>query len=59
MTSDAERAAETAVWRAKTYYFCCATCQKAFEYEPDRFVEPDAAARPEPSRAARADEVSR
>jgi P-type Cu+ transporter len=45
MAVDPARAAATASHAGKTYYFCCASCAKKFQADPERFL---AAKAPEP-----------
>lgn len=38
MEVDEKKAAKT-TYKGKTYYFCCATCQWAFESDPEKFIK--------------------
>lgn len=39
MNVDENKAAGTAVYNGKTYYFCCAGCKAKFEKEPEKYVK--------------------
>lgn len=39
MNVDETKAAGTAVYKGKTYYFCSASCKAKFEKEPDKHVK--------------------
>jgi YHS domain-containing protein len=39
MNVDESKAAGTAVYKGKTYYFCSAGCKAKFEKEPAKYVE--------------------
>ena len=39
MTVDEKKAAATAVYGGKTYYFCSAGCKAAFEKAPAKYVK--------------------
>jgi Cu+-exporting ATPase len=39
MNVDETKAAGTAVYKGKTYYFCSAACKAKFEKEPDKHVK--------------------
>ena len=34
-------ARHTAEYQGQTYYFCAPGCKKAFEAEPDRYLDPE------------------
>lgn len=38
MSVDPERAPAKAEHAGKTYYFCCAACQKAFLAQPEKYL---------------------
>ena len=38
MNVDENKAAESAVHKGKTYYFCSARCKTSFEKEPNKYV---------------------
>ncbi len=38
MTVEENKAAGTAVYNGKTYYFCCAGCKVKFEKEPGKYA---------------------
>ncbi|HEY8489679.1 MAG TPA: YHS domain-containing protein [Dehalococcoidia bacterium] len=38
MEVDPAKAAATAEYKGKTYYFCAPGCKRAFEAEPERYV---------------------
>ena len=38
-----DRAAATAVYQEKTYYFCAATCRESFDREPERYLRRETA----------------
>ncbi|HWP85914.1 MAG TPA: YHS domain-containing protein [Terriglobia bacterium] len=40
MTVEESKAAATAVYRGKTYYFCAAGCKAAFEQNPEKYLAP-------------------
>ena len=40
MDVDPATASQRAEYEGKTYYFCAPGCQKAFEADPRRFVDP-------------------
>ena len=40
MLVDPKSAAGKSEYQGKTYYFCSAGCKKAFDQEPQRYVEP-------------------
>ncbi len=39
MDVDEQTAAATAEYQGKTYYFCAVGCKKAFEKEPEKYVQ--------------------
>ncbi len=39
MDVDEKTAAATAVYQGTTYYFCAPGCKKAFEKEPEKYVQ--------------------
>ena len=39
MDVDEQQAAATAEYQGKTYYFCSPGCKKAFEKEPQKYVQ--------------------
>jgi YHS domain-containing protein len=39
MDVDEKTAAATAEYQGKTYYFCAPGCKKAFEKEPEKYVQ--------------------
>ena len=39
MDVDEQSAAATAEYQGKTYYFCAPGCKKAFEKEPEKYVQ--------------------
>ena len=39
MDIDEQQAAATAEYQGKTYYFCSPGCKKAFEKEPQKYVQ--------------------
>jgi YHS domain-containing protein len=39
MNVDETKAAATAVYKGKTYYFCCAGCKAKFEKEPEKYAK--------------------
>lgn len=39
MTVEGDKAAATAEYKRKTYYFCAEGCKETFEKEPDKYVE--------------------
>ena len=39
MDVDEQSAAATAEYQGKTYYFCAPGCKKAFEKEPEKYVD--------------------
>jgi YHS domain-containing protein len=39
MDVDERTAAATAVYQGTTYYFCAPGCKKAFEKEPEKYVQ--------------------
>ena len=40
MRVDESKAAATAVYQGKTYYFCAAGCKKSFEQNPQKYLAP-------------------
>ncbi|HIC93597.1 MAG TPA: YHS domain-containing protein [Anaerolineae bacterium] len=42
MQVDEERAATTAEYKGKTYYFCAPGCKAAFEKDPEKYVKAEA-----------------
>lgn len=44
MKFDASEAVATVEYEGTTYYFCAPGCKKAFEEDPERYVEGDASA---------------
>ncbi len=40
MDVDEATARHTADYKGTTYYFCAPGCKKAFEAEPDRYLDP-------------------
>lgn len=38
MEVDEKKAAATATYKGRTYYFCAVACQKAFEKAPEKYV---------------------
>lgn len=34
-----EMGAETAVYKGKTYYFCCPFCREQFERDPEKYLQ--------------------
>jgi YHS domain-containing protein len=38
MVIDESKAAATAVYQGKTYYFCAMGCKKAFEQNPEKYL---------------------
>lgn len=38
MDVDEKKAAGTAVYKGKTYYFCTATCKESFEKAPNKYM---------------------
>lgn len=38
MTVKEDKAAATAEYRGKTYYFCAKVCKEKFEKEPEKYV---------------------
>jgi P-type Cu+ transporter len=45
MEVDESNARHTALHDGKTYYFCAAGCKKAFEAEPEKYLDPNYQAR--------------
>jgi Cu+-exporting ATPase len=43
MAVDEKRAAASAVYEGRTYYFCSDSCHKAFTAEPNKYVPPTGA----------------
>ncbi|MCS7098780.1 MAG: YHS domain-containing protein [Sulfolobales archaeon] len=39
MKLDPAKAKYKSVYKGKVYYFCCARCQKAFEENPEYYLE--------------------
>ncbi|GAB4545146.1 MAG: YHS domain-containing protein [Thermodesulfovibrionia bacterium] len=39
MTVDEKTAVAKSEYKGKTYYFCAVVCKKAFEKEPEKYVE--------------------
>lgn len=39
MQVDERKAAGTAVFEGKTYYFCAVACKQAFEKAPEKYLE--------------------
>ncbi|MBI1744889.1 YHS domain-containing protein [Candidatus Acetothermia bacterium] len=39
MMIDQDKAAATAQYKGKTYYFCAQGCKKQFEKEPEKYVK--------------------
>ena len=39
MVVDPAKAAATADYKEKTYYFCTSDCKKAFKQEPEKFLD--------------------
>jgi YHS domain-containing protein len=39
MEIDPKTASNKSVYEGKTYYFCCLGCKKAFEKEPQKYLE--------------------
>ena len=39
MDVDERTAAATTVYQGRTYYFCAPGCKKAFEKEPEKYVQ--------------------
>jgi YHS domain-containing protein len=39
MDVDEKKAAATAAYKGQTYYFCAAACKKAFEKNPEKYLE--------------------
>ncbi len=37
--SEVEKSSVKSVYKGKTFYFCCASCQFAFEKGPKKFVK--------------------
>jgi len=42
MSVDESKAAGTAEYNGKTYYFCCTGCREKFEKEPQKYEAPSA-----------------
>jgi len=40
MEVEESKAAATADYRGKTYYFCAAGCKKSFEQNPEKYLAP-------------------
>jgi P-type Cu+ transporter len=40
MEVDPKTARQTAVYEGRTYYFCSPGCKKAFEAEPQKYLDP-------------------
>ena len=40
MTIEESKAAATAIYQGKTYYFCALGCKKKFEENPQQYVAP-------------------
>ena len=41
MDVDEATAKHTTEYKEQTYYFCAPGCKKAFEAEPDRYLDPE------------------
>ena len=39
MVIDEKKAAATATYQGKTYYFCAVSCKKAFEQNPEKYLK--------------------
>ena len=39
MDVDEKKAAATAAYNGRTYYFCAAACKRAFEKNPEKYLE--------------------
>ena len=39
MDVDEKKAAATADYQGRTYYFCAAACKRAFEKNPEKYLE--------------------
>lgn len=39
MDVDEKKAAATAAYKGRTYYFCAAACKRAFEKNPEKYLE--------------------
>jgi YHS domain-containing protein len=39
MDVDEKRAAATSVYNGKTYYFCAEACKRAFQKDPQKYIE--------------------
>ena len=39
MEVDEKKAAATAAYKGHTYYFCAAACKRAFEKDPEKYLE--------------------
>ena len=48
MDVDEKTAAATAEYQGKTYYFCALGCKKAFEKEPEKYVQGPASSSDQP-----------
>jgi YHS domain-containing protein len=40
MQVEESKAAATANYQGKTYYFCAASCKKSFEQNPEKYLSP-------------------
>ncbi len=41
MDVDESTARQTSTYKAQTYYFCAPGCKKAFEAEPEKYLDPN------------------
>jgi len=48
MHVDEHKAAATAVYQGKPYYFCSSGCHESFSRDPTRYAEPKTASEPKP-----------
>lgn len=39
MDVDEKKAAATAAYKGRTYYFCATACKRAFEKNPEKYLE--------------------
>ena len=42
MTVDEKKAAAKSDYKGKTYYFCAVGCKKAFDKNPEKYLNPNA-----------------
>ena len=58
MTVNAQHAAGTSIYQGQTYHFCSKSCVAKFEANPEKYLNPDAQAKPmEPEAASDAAQI--